>query len=227
MSQPKMIQTFSRWSSTSRTRLWNFYHRKRFELNMKSLRIKERLPIPTDYSITADFANIMIRAILKRKPNLIVEAGCGLSTIVAAYCLKKLGRGYLVSLEHQRDYLELCQRFILQHGLQRHVGIVHAPLTRYGIGDGEWLWYELRFKERLTKIDMLIVDGPPGDLQPLARYPALPLLIDLFSEACFILMDDGARWEEQEIVERWKQEYGFFNARYISSPKGVICLKRR
>ena len=194
---------------------------------MKSLRIKERLPELTDYSISADFANIMIRAILRQKPNLIVEAGCGLSTIVAAYCLKKLGRGHLVALEHQSEYLELCQSDILQHGLERYAHVVHAPLTRYRIGDGEWLWYESRFKEGLAKIDMLIVDGPPGDLQPLSRYPALPLLIDLLSQKSLILMDDGARWEEQEIVARWLQEYGGFSARYISSHKGTICLERR
>lgn len=122
---------------------------------------------------------------------------------------------------------EPCQSAILEHGLQRCVGVVHAALTRYRIRDEAWLWYESRFKEGLTKIDTLIVDGPPGDLQPLSRYPALPLLIDLLSQKSLILMDDGGRWEEQEIVARWRQEYGGLNARYISSDKGTIYLKRR
>jgi len=207
--------------------LWKYYHRKLFGLHRRLLGIRRPLPPFTDYSVTADFANFMISEILEHQPSLIVEAGSGLSTIIAAYCLKQLGRGFLIALEHEKRYLELCQSAILDHQLQEYVRVVHAPLTRLKLGDREWLWYEPAFKEGVTTIDLLLVDGPPGDAQSLSRYPMLPILFDSLGDKALILMDDGARPDEKEIVARWTQEYGCFDATYIESEKGSIRLRRR
>src|SRR3989442_13592004 len=91
------------------------YHQGLFGLHRKLLRIRKPLPPFKGYSVTADFANLMIADILEHKPSLIVEAGSGLSTIIAAYCLKQLGRGFLIALEHEKLYLEACLRTIFQH----------------------------------------------------------------------------------------------------------------
>jgi predicted O-methyltransferase YrrM len=221
-----MTQILSRLSLRARITLANYYHQKLFALNVKRLRTKGALPPFSDYSITPDFANTMIAEILEHKPKLIVEAGSGLSTIIAAYCLKRIGRGLLISLEHQKEYWELSQRAVLQHQLQTYVRLVHAPLEGVKIGAGDWIWYEPLFKEGLKDINMLIVDGPPGDLQPLSRYPMLPMMFDLLSDGAIVLMDDGARPDEQEIAARWSQEFGCFETRYFAGNKGLIRLTR-
>jgi hypothetical protein len=100
-------------------------------------------------------------------------------------------------------------------------------LTRLKLGDREWLWYEPTFKEGVTTIDLLLVDGPPGDVQSLSRYPMLPILFDSLGEKALILMDDGARPDEKEILARWTREYGCFDATYIECEKGSIRLQRR
>ena len=105
--------------------------------------------------------------------------------------------------------------------------IVHAPLKRWRIGEGEWLWYEPKFREGLTKIDLLLVDEPPGNVQQLSRYPMLPILFDLLDEEALILIDDGSRPGEKEIAARWSREYGCFDAKCVASEKGLIRLKRR
>jgi hypothetical protein len=208
-------------------RLRRYYHRKRFAVSKRLLGMKQPLPRFTDYSITPDFANRIIAEILRERPSLIVESGSGLSTIVAGYCLQRLGRGRLISLEHQEEYLRPCQDAIGRHQLQAYVEVVHAPLRRYRINDREWLWYDDAFKKSLSAIEMLIVDGPPGDVQPLSRYPIVPLLRELLDEDVVILMDDGARPDEREIADRWIRECGDLKARYIALEKGLIRLERR
>ena len=207
--------------------LRSYYHRKRFALSKRMLGIRQPLPRSTDYSISPDFANRMIAEILRRKPRVMVESGSGLSTIIAGYCLRRIGRGRLISLEHQEQYLRPCQEAVLRHELHTYVQVVHAPLKRYTLGDREWLWYDDAFKKTAETIDMLIVDGPPADVQPLARYPMVPLLWALLEEDAVILMDDAARADEQEIAERWTKEFGGLEARYFATERGLVRLERR
>ena len=56
------------------------------------------------------------------------------------------------------------------------------------------------------RIDLLVVDGPPGLLRPQARYPALPVLRERLSPGASILLDDTHRADEREIVRRWLDE---------------------
>ena len=55
----------------------------------------------------------------------------------------------------------------------------------------------------------------------------LPILFDSLGEKALILMDDGARPDEKEILARWTREYGCFDATYIECEKGSIRLQRR
>src|SRR5207245_7686924 len=121
MNRIALMRILSRVRLPAPMALWKYYHRKLFGLHRRLLGIRTPLPPFTDYSVTADFANLMISEILEHKPSLIVEAGSGLSTIIAAYCLKQLGRGFLIALEHEPRYLELCQHAILDPRLPEYV----------------------------------------------------------------------------------------------------------
>ena len=222
-----MSRLSSQASLLSRRSLRNSYHQLKFAMNKRWLGVQRPLPHLTDYSIAADFANILIAELLRGRSKLIVEAGCGFSTMVAAYCLRHLGRGLLVSLEHDKAYLDRCQQLILEHGLQEYVQLVHAPLERVTVDHEEWLWYNPRFKDGLKEIDVLVVDGPPATVQPLSRYPILPILFDRLSSDALVLMDDGCRPEEREIAARWNQQYGCFDTTYVETERGLIRLKRR
>lgn len=88
------------------------------------------------------------------------------------------------------------------------------------------MWYDLREVAEAWKIDLLIVDGPPRATQPLARYPALPLLYERLSADARVVVDDAWREDEQEMVRRWLKQYPEFSVEYRESGKGIAVLSR-
>jgi hypothetical protein len=149
------------------------------------------------------------------------------STIVTAYALESLGQGEVISLEHDAIYASITSRWITQHALESYASVVHAPLERVRIGCDHWLWYDVEKAKRLAKpIDLLVVDGPPGNTMALARFPALPLLAPLLSERAIIFLDDFCREHEKEIVDRWLHDFPEFSATSLRLEKGGCLLHR-
>ncbi len=54
---------------------------------------------------------------------------------------------------------------------------------------------------------MLVIDGPPEAVGPLARYPAGPSLFPSLSVGATVFLDDAARDDEKRIIERWQREF--------------------
>jgi hypothetical protein len=93
------------------------------------------------------------------------------------------------------------------------------------INGAKWLWYDLSKVEIPEAIDLLIVDGPPGTTQKLARYPAVPMLHEKLNKDAFILLDDGARPDERQIVEQWTEEFKMSHSEYLPLEKGAYLIK--
>ncbi|MEY2831021.1 MAG: hypothetical protein RLZZ574_279, partial [Cyanobacteriota bacterium] len=172
--------------------------------------LEPKLPLPTTrgWAASPDFLKEIISLIYRQKPQLVVEASSGVSTLIIAYCLKRLGSGKLISLEHEQKFAQATQNNLSLHGLDDIATVIHAPLVEVEINNAinntknntKWLWYDLTKIEIPDAIDMLIVDGPPGTTQKLARYPALPLLHKKLSRDAIIVLDDGARSDEGKII---------------------------
>ena len=81
--------------------------------------------------------------IQQEQPDLVIEASSGVSTLISAYCLKSIGKGKIISLEHESKYAAISQELISTHGLQEIATIVHAPLKEYEIHGRQWLWYDI------------------------------------------------------------------------------------
>jgi predicted O-methyltransferase YrrM len=186
-----------------------------------TLDIQHPLPTTRHRAASPDFLHLLAREIFRLQPELIVEAGSGTSTLVAAYCLKKLGRGKIISLDHLEKYAEISRRTIKSHGLDNFAEVLYAPIKDYEIDGKKHLWYDNSGLEAIDRIDLFIVDGPPRNIATDARYPAVPLLIDKLHENSIVLLDDGARPGEKQIVSQWKQKYGL---NYTPEPleKGAI-----
>lgn len=185
------------------------------------------LPPMRDWVISPDFATILISEILENKPKTIVEASSGLSTLVSAYCLKKQGAGQVISLDHDRKYAGVSQANVVKHGLDNLAIVHHAPLISHTIDGRDWQWYDFSSLGDIDEIDMLIIDGPPKDVQALSRYPALPLLLKRMSATAIILLDDAGRKDEREIVARWLREFPEFDEEFVETEKGAAILRRR
>ena len=184
------------------------------------LELQRPLP-PTRGAATAPDALLeLVRIIDRTEPAHILELGCGVSTIVMAARLKSAGKGSVVALEHEARYAEATRAELRAQGLEDVATVVDAPLTDVRIGDADWRWYTLDAGVP-ERVDVLFVDGPPAGTGPLARYPAVPLLLDRLAPGATVLVDDGDRPDEQEMVRRWESEIEGLAARHRPFAKGA------
>jgi len=190
--------------------------------------IKPDLPLPATryfFAASPDFLRKLLEVIHREKPELVVEASSGVSTLIIAYCLKKIGSGKVISLEHDAKYANITKDLISFHGLEDVAQVVHAPLIETEINGNKWLWYDTQYLKIDMPIGFLVIDGPPGHTQRLARYPALPLLFEHLLDKSTIILDDGARTDEKEIVELWKKEFECLSYEFLDFEKGAFLLK--
>jgi len=74
---------------------------------------------------------------------------------------------------------------------------------------------------------MLVVDGPPTDTCHLARFPAVPFFYEKLSQTGIVLLDDAARVDEAEAVNRWTKGYPDLKpVPYLVAEKGVAVLRK-
>ncbi len=183
-----------------------------------------RAPLPTmrGWAASPDFVKLVITTVLDRRPKTIVELGSGVSTLVSAYCLERLDAGGTIySVEHQRRFVDRMHTTVRRHALGDHVELIHAPLKELEIEDTTYRWYDTELLASLDDIDMLVVDGPPSETGPMARYPALPVLKDRLARDAVILVDDAARKDEGAMVARWGQRYPKFELEMIEAEMGA------
>lgn len=185
---------------------------------------RRTLPRTRGWAASPDFLLTLYRTVREQRPELVVEVGSGVSTLVTAYALQQNGSGRLVSLDHDPVFAERTRYTLWEHGVAGGVEVRDAPLEPIRIGDGEWRWHPQEAFQDLRAIELLVVDGPPGGAGKLARFPALPLLRSRLAPGARVLLDDGARQEERVAAERWREECGG-EWSYIPLNKGLIVGK--
>jgi len=190
--------------------------------------IEPRHPLPplSSMAISPDLAAVLANLIFELRPRMVLELGSGCSTLIAGYCLERVGSGRIVSLDHEERYTEQTRRHIAQHQLESVATVIDAPLRRIELPRGRWSWYGLEDLPDLPPIDLLVIDGPPEWTGPLARYPALPQLKDRLSRDAVIVLDDTARPDEQEAVRLWLEEFPEYYREDLPCEKGAIVLRR-
>ncbi len=104
--------------------------------------------------------------------------------------------------------------------------MIGAPLIEHADLEGR-PWYALDDLDLAPDtVELLIVDGPPAPTGPLARLPALPLLMDLLAHRCTVYLDDADRPDEKATVERWIEAFPDFVAEELALEKGCAKLSR-
>ncbi|MBG0827864.1 class I SAM-dependent methyltransferase [Planomonospora sp. ID67723] len=170
--------------------------------------ISPRAPLPplVSWAVSADALRPMIEWILRAEPKVIVECGSGSSSVWMGYVAERTG-ATIIALEHDPRYAEASRALVEAHGLSEVVDVRLAPLQEWRSGDETWQWYSLDALEDLTEIGLLFIDGPPGATGPLARYPALPLLLPRCADQVAIFLDDTGREQESAVSDRWAAEF--------------------
>ena len=190
----------------------------------KELGFRDELPVTVDWSAAADFLFLIKECCLERKPKVIVECSSGLTSLTLAKCCQINGTGKVYSLENGKEYAEASKLNLKNADLNDYADIIYAPLESVSINDNKYDWYSLsEFPD--IKIDMLVIDGPPGFIQRHSRFPAIPLLLDKLADQSIIFLDDAARDEEKELVAMWLRMYPFIEHEYIKTERGCSILK--
>lgn len=180
----------------------------------------DRLQLPHDAlpnlgSWKADtlFLTHIVDAIEHLRPDMVVELGCGASSLVIGRALQLHGGGRLISYDQHADFVTATDAWLGGNGID--ADIRHAPLGTPPTG---WPghWYQLQ--DVPAAIDLLVIDGPPWAIHPFVRGGAEALFSRL-SENAMILLDDAARPGERVVARRWRRNW--LNIRFQFDPRGA------
>lgn len=188
------------------------------------------LPATRGWAGSPDFLLKISEVIRREKPAFVLEASSGVSTLIIGLALKLNGCGKVVSLDHDSLYASATKKIVEENLVGDVVDVRFCPLKPYDWSETDFRWYDIAGIDVLQKIDLLVIDGPPRYTQPLARYPAIPLLHDRFAERTIILLDDANRNDERVAVQKWIYflERNNFRARiehFENFEKGIAILE--
>ncbi|WP_417420374.1 class I SAM-dependent methyltransferase [Halomonas sp.] len=201
---------------------------KLFEINDQ----KHIYPPMRGWAISPDLALLLHNSVVNEKPTNILEFGCGVSTIVFANALRKNGKGKLFSIESSSEFAAETQRKIDEELLTNWVEITVAELVDVSSSiDGDKpIWYDISTlkKQRLLsrQYDILLVDGPPGKISKMSRFPALPIFFKTLSDKAIVYLDDARREDEYEIAKKWAHLYDMEHI-FLPFEKGLSIFKNR
>lgn len=191
----------------------------------RQLNLEGPIPAMRGWAASPDFLLAIAEEVQGLQPRTVVECSSGTSTVVIARCLAMNGIGHLYSLEHDSSYAEQTRHQLRKYGLEQWATVVDAPLEQ--VRDFDTPWYSLaKLPEAVRDVGVVVIDGPPDAIGPLARYPALACLRDRLSDTCSILLDDTDRENERKALERWRQEFPEFSQQHLVCEKGAVLLRR-
>lgn len=220
---------------------WDLPHMLDEKLGLSELRLYRQLealtalntlihpvrPLPPlrAWAGSPDFLLELAQRVLRWRPEVIVECSSGASSVVAARCCQLNGTGHVYSLEHEPVFAEATRAHLREQGLEAWATIIDAPLQAIDLEGVGYSWYALDgLPDRL--IEVLVVDGPPAALGPMARYPAGPKLLPRLAPDAFVLVDDADREGEQQMVRLWQTAFPALKANHVTAEKGLVILEQ-
>jgi predicted O-methyltransferase YrrM len=181
----------------------------------------EALPSLGSWKADAGFLRFLAAHVHSRRPETIVEFGCGATTFVLARAIARTGTGTLLSHDQHQPFIAATRSWLADHGLDAEIR--HAPLFP---PPAPWRggWYATG--ELPPVIDLLVVDGPNWSLHPFAR-GAAETLFDRLAVGGVVMLDDGARPGERVVMARWRRRWPNMRFGLLHvGPKGTIVGER-
>ena len=185
----------------------------------KLLDFKASIPPTRSWAASPDLLLTIADTIKQYRPGLVVELGSGVSTLVAA----KSGARKVISIDNSEEFGGKTVTMIKDHKV-RGVEVRIAPLQPYANGS---TWYDTSKIKDLKKIDLLIIDGPPGSKNPEARYPALAELKDKLSAKAVVIIDDVHREGERKLAEDFAKALPNHHLVILDHEKGTAVISPR
>lgn len=180
------------------------------------------------WAITRQLAVWIARTCEARKPQSILELGSGMSTVALAIYAARHGTR-VVSLEHDKSWLDAISTKLERMGLRQHVELIHAPLDK--TPDGPWYRVDLgsvlmegiiRGEQSKPMFDMVLVDGPPADVG--GRGAVMNAIRPRLAPGAMVLVHDALRDEERAQLERWRAHAVLTEVRTGEDARGLGVL---
>jgi hypothetical protein len=206
------------------------HHAKRTQdiVNLFSMvPIKSGIPPLGLWTASADLLVELVDRLVAERPDVAIEGGSGVSTVVMALAVREHGLPTkVIALEHNPEWAERTRRMLERHGVADLAEVRLAPLAPTSLDDHSTPWYDESALADLSEIGLVLVDGPPEGTGPRARYPMVPLLRDKLAQRCTILVDDTDRPGDADVVERWRPFLPEFEFGVLHLDKGAAVLSR-
>ena len=190
-----------------------------FSQLMQLLDFKAPIPATRSWAASPDLLLTIAEIVRKQRPGLVVELGSGVSTLIAS----KAGARKIVSIDNSEEFGGKTVSLLKDHKI-RGVEVRIAPLQPYVNGS---TWYDTSKIKDLKKIDLLIIDGPPGSKNPEARYPALAEFKDRLSAKSIIIIDDVHREGERKLAEDFVKVMPNHQLVILDHEKGTAVISPR
>jgi predicted O-methyltransferase YrrM len=185
----------------------------------KLLDFKVAIPPTRSWAASPDLLLTIAQTVNTYNPKLVVELGSGVSTLVLA----KAGAKKVVSIDNSEEFGGKTADLLKSHKV-RGVEIRTAHLKPYANGS---TWYSLDALTDLKKIDLLIIDGPPGSKNPEARYPALKEFKNKLAPNAIIIIDDVKRDGERKLAEDFAKAMPNHELVILDHEKGTAVISPR
>jgi predicted O-methyltransferase YrrM len=182
------------------------------------------IPSTRSWVMSPDLLRHLAQTVRDKRPQIVLEAGSGVSTAVIALALKQNGSGRVVALEHLGWAKAETEKLLGEWGVTDYAEVRLAPLEDWVLECETYKWYAPSSVPD-GEFDLIIVDGPPGSTNRMARYPAGKALLRKMSSSGCAILDDTNRADEVETVQRWKREIDGLDAKRLRMEKGAIELR--
>jgi predicted O-methyltransferase YrrM len=183
------------------------------------LDFKAPIPGTRSWAASPDLLLTISEIVKKYRPGLVVELGSGVSTLIAS----KSGARKIISIDNSEEFGGKTVALLKEHKV-RGAEIRIAALQPYANGS---TWYDTSAIKDLKKIDLLIIDGPPGSKNPEARYPALAEFKEKLSAKAVIVIDDVHREGERKLAENFAKAMPNHQLVILDHEKGTAVISPR
>lgn len=155
-----------------------------------------------EWALDAQTIKLLWDAIWQDRPQVVLEFGAGVSTMVlASYALLSSSHAerscFIATLEQDLKVKENVEERLKESQLERFVKVLHAPLDNHGFYNLDEL--EVLLTDRC--VQWVLIDGPSGP--PGCRYEVLPAILKFCCHGARWFLDDAFRDGELQILRRW------------------------
>ena len=206
-------------AENKKNQMITFHQTEAFIQLTQLLDFKAPIPATRSWAASPDLLLTISEIVKKYRPGLVVELGSGVSTLIAS----KSGARKIISIDNSEEFGGKTVALLKEHKV-RGAEIRIAALQPYANGS---TWYDTSAIKDLKKIDLLIIDGPPGSKNPEARYPALAEFKEKLSAKAVIVIDDVHREGERKLAEDFAKAMPNHQLVILDHEKGTAVISPR